>query len=78
MNIIPVNKQILISFEEKEEGIILLEKKKEVAIVIASDCEDFKAGERIIISKFAGQEINVDGKEYLLIDKKYILAKIND
>lgn len=39
---------------------------------------DVKPGDRIIYSKYSGSEIKVDGKEYLIISEKDVLAVFND
>jgi chaperonin GroES len=39
---------------------------------------DVKPGDRIIYSKSSGSEIKVDGKEYLIISEKDVLAVFND
>ena len=35
---------------------------------------DVKAGDKIIFSKYAGTEVKVEGKEYLIISERDILA----
>ena len=35
---------------------------------------DVKVGDKIIYSKYSGSEIKVDGKEYLIISEKDVLA----
>lgn len=35
---------------------------------------DVKAGDKIIFSKYAGTEVKVDGKEYLIVSERDILA----
>ena len=39
---------------------------------------DVKPGDRIIYSKYSGSEIKLDGKEYLIISEKDVLAVITD
>ena len=38
---------------------------------------DVKAGDRIIYSKYSGSEVKVDGKEYLIISEKDVLAIVD-
>jgi len=38
---------------------------------------DVKAGDRIIYSKYSGSEVKVDGKEYLIISEKDVLAVVD-
>ncbi|HEY5258542.1 MAG TPA: co-chaperone GroES [Candidatus Baltobacteraceae bacterium] len=35
-----------------------------------------KAGDRVIYSKYSGSEVKVDGKEYLIVSEKDVLAII--
>ena len=37
---------------------------------------DVKTGDRILFGKYVGNDINVDGEEFLIIEEKDILAKI--
>lgn len=39
---------------------------------------DVKPGDKIIYSKYSGSEIKVDGKEYLIISEKDVLAVFTD
>ncbi len=39
---------------------------------------DVKVGDRIIYSKYSGSEIKLEGKEYLIISEKDVLAVIDD
>jgi chaperonin GroES len=39
---------------------------------------DVKAGDRIIYSKYSGSEIKLEGKEYLIISEKDVLAVLSD
>ena len=38
---------------------------------------DLKAGDRVIYSKYSGSEIKLEGKEYLIISEKDVLAIVN-
>ncbi len=38
---------------------------------------DVKPGDRIIYSKYSGSEVKVDGKEYLIISEKDVLAIVD-
>lgn len=37
-----------------------------------------KAGDRVIYSKYSGSEIKIDGKEYLIVSEKDVLAIVDD
>jgi chaperonin GroES len=39
---------------------------------------DVKPGDKIIYSKYSGSEIKIDGKEYLIISEKDVLAVFTD
>ncbi len=39
---------------------------------------DVKVGDRIIYSKYSGSEIKIEGKEYLIISEKDVLAVMTD
>jgi chaperonin GroES len=39
---------------------------------------DVKAGDRILFGKYAGQEIKLDGEEYLIMKEDDVLAVIED
>jgi chaperonin GroES len=39
---------------------------------------DVKPGDKIIYSKYSGSEIKLEGKEYLIISEKDVLAVITD
>jgi chaperonin GroES len=39
---------------------------------------DVKAGDRILFGKYSGQEIKLDGEEYLIVKEDEVLAVIED
>ena len=39
---------------------------------------DVKAGDRILFGKYSGQEITLDGEEYLIVKEDEVLAVIED
>jgi chaperonin GroES len=39
---------------------------------------DVKPGDKIIFSKYSGSEIKIDGKEYLIVSEKDVLAVFTD
>ncbi len=39
---------------------------------------DVKVGDKIIYSKYSGSEVKIDGKEYLIISEKDVLAVFTD
>ena len=36
-----------------------------------------KAGDRVIYSKYSGSEVKIDGKEYLIVSEKDVLAVVD-
>jgi chaperonin GroES len=38
---------------------------------------EVKAGDRVVYSKYSGSEVKVDGKEYLIISEKDVLAIVD-
>jgi len=90
MKIKPIGERVLLKLlEEKEEktkgGIYLPEdaqkERKEGEVVAVGTFKDgkelpLKRGEKVIYSGYSGEEIEMEGEKYLLIDFKDILAKI--
>lgn len=88
MNIQPLDDRVLIekAFEEGEQkvGSIIIPdtatKEKPTmgkVVAVGTDTElkeNIKKGDTIIYSKYAGDEIKVDGKEFLIIQRSDILA----
>ncbi len=38
---------------------------------------EVKAGDRVLIGKFSGTEVNIDGEEHVIVREEEILAKIS-
>ena len=87
INIQPIEDRVLILPEEAEvkteTGIYIPEEAKEiphagVIKAIGSGTKDRpmqrKVGERVVYSKYASTEIKYQGKEYVLVNTKDILA----
>ena len=87
MTVKPLGDRVLIKRVEAEEktasGILLTGSAKEqpqMALVIAVGPGteevkmEVKAGDKVIFSKYAGNEIKVDGEEMILMSQKDILA----
>ncbi len=89
MNIKPLDDRVLIEQIEEDEQkvgtIIIPDSAKEkprmgkvIAVGTDEDLqENIKEGDKIIYSKYSGDEISVDDKEYLIIQRGDILAIIN-
>ena len=87
MTVKPLGDRVLIKrleAEEKTQGGILLtssaQEKPQMAEVVAVGPGteevkmEVKAGDKVIFSKYAGNEIKVDGEELILMSQKDILA----
>jgi len=90
MNVKPLGLRVLIERQEAESktasGIIIPDSAKEkqqkgTVVAISKELEDkkkneLKVGNTVLYGKYAGTEINVDGKDYLMLNKEDILAII--
>jgi chaperonin GroES len=89
MKIRPINRKVLvkrIEEEVKKGGIIIPDTAKEkpqkgevVEVAKVKKDEDpmqVKKGEKILFGKYAGTEIEYDGKEYIIMSEEDILAVI--
>ncbi len=89
INITPIGERVLLEQSKKEEktagGIYLPEdaqkEKKEGVVVAVGAYKDgkelpLKKGDRIIYGGYSNEELDVEGKKFLLIDFKDIMAKI--
>jgi chaperonin GroES len=83
----PLGENILIHPEKPEQktaaGIYLpdtaKEERSQLGKVIAigeSDKIQVKAGQKVIFRRYGGEEIKIDGEEYLIADRKDVLAII--
>ena len=89
MQIKPFEDRVLVEPEEMEEsrtksGIIIPDTAKEKprtgkVIEVGTDeelAEKIKAGDKIVFAKFTGDELEFEGKKYLIVSKTDILAVI--
>ena len=86
MTIKPLADRVVIKMVEAEEttksGIILTasaQEKPSIAEVVAvgpGGNVDVKVGDRVLISKYAGTEVKVDGVEYSILRQSDILAVV--
>jgi len=63
--------------EKPQEGKVVAVgkgKRREDGTIAALDV---KAGDRILFSKYAGSDVTVDGKEYIIMREEDILGVIN-
>jgi len=89
MQIKPFEDRVLVESEEMEEsrtksGIIIPDTAKEKprtgkVIEVGTDdelAENIKVGDKIVFAKFSGDEIEFEGKKYLIASRSDILAVI--
>jgi len=89
MQIKPFEDRVLVEPEEIEEsrtksGIIIPDTAKEKprtgrVIEVGTDeelAENIKVGDRIVFAKFTGDEVEFEGKKYLIVSRSDILAVI--
>ena len=90
MTIKPLQDRVVVKMKEAEEttksGIILTgsaKEKPEVAEVIAvgegkKDVEmNVKVGDNVLLSKYSGTEVKVDGEEFTIVKMEDILAIVD-
>ncbi len=88
MALIPIGERVLLEpakKEEKTKGGILLpdearQEKKEGTVISAGTFKDgkelpLKPGDKVIYGGYSSEEIEIDGKKYMLIEFKDIVAK---
>lgn len=90
MKIQPLDDRVLVEVLEEEEktrgGIIIPDTAKEKPrmgkVVEVGTDEDLKelikSGEKIIFAKYGGEEIKIDGQEYIILSRNDILAVVKD
>ncbi len=90
MKIKPLDDRVLIEPIEEEEqkagSIIIPDTAKEkprmgkvIAVGTDEDLQDvIKEGNKILYGKYSGDEIKVDGKEYMIVQRSDILAIVED
>ena len=90
MTIKPLDDRILLEPEEAEEttasGIIIPDTAKEkprigrvIAVGTDEDLrEKVKEGNKVLFNKYGGDEVEMNGKEYKLLQRSDILAVVED
>ncbi len=90
MNIKPLQDRVVVKMAEAEEttkgGIILsgsAKEKPEVAEVLkvgpgtADVAMEVKKGDKVLISKYSGTNVKLDGEEYIIVKMEDILAVVD-
>lgn len=62
--------------EKPQEGTVVAVGEGKVLENGQRVAPDVKAGDKIIFSKYAGTEVKADGKEYLIVSERDILAVV--
>lgn len=64
--------------DEKRNGIIIPNSSKEYnfAEVVSSACEEVSNGDKVFTFFNCGNELQLEGQKYYLIDKQYIHGKL--
>jgi chaperonin GroES len=90
MTVQPLDDRVLVALEEEKEqkvGSIIIpdtaKEKPRVGVVheVGTDedlREHVKKGDRVFYSKYAGDEIAIDGTDYLFIQRSDILGIVKD
>ena len=87
MKLRPMADNILLKAHEVAEttasGIILATTTKEKPAIYevmsaGPDVKDIKAGDKVVVGKFVGSEIKLDGVEYKFVKQDDILAVVTD
>ena len=87
MKLRPMADNILLKQTEAEEttsfGIILATANKEKPAIFevmsaGPDVKEIKAGDKVVVSKFVGNEIKLDGVEYKFVKLEDVLAIVTD
>ncbi len=79
----PLGKRVLIERVEEAtttaSGIIIPDNAKEKplngkVIAVSKEVEEISVGDTVVFGKYAGSELSLDGKEYLVMEDKDILG----
>lgn len=88
MKVTPMKDKVLVKPKEAEEktkgGIYIPESAKEKTqegdIIAVGECKEYpllKVGCKVIYEKYGGTEIKMDGKEYMILNAKDVLAVVD-
>lgn len=82
----PLNNQVVLRKDEVENktssGIIIATENKKspcIGIVLATNTDNkinLKVNDKVVYKEYAGSNVTIDNKDYIIIDEKDILAVI--
>lgn len=86
MFVVPVNDHVLIEKVQQtktKSGLILPERDdnavhKGVVVGAATSVEQVDLGDLVIIDKYSGKTLEVEGKKYTLVKEKEILGRLEE
>ena len=85
MNFEPLGKRVLVSRTEEAKttasGIIIPDNATEkpsqgTVVAVSSEVENVKVNDTVVFGKYAGNELKLDGKSYIVIDVDDLLGII--
>jgi len=85
MNFEPLGKRVLVSRTEEAKttasGIIIPDNATEkpsqgTVVAVSSEVENVKVDDTVVFGKYAGNELKLDGKSYIVIDVDDLLGII--
>ncbi|HEX5622869.1 MAG TPA: co-chaperone GroES [Sulfuricurvum sp.] len=85
MNFQPLGKRVLVQRLEEAtktaSGIIIPDNAKEkpsqgTVLAVSKEVEDVACGDTVVFGKYAGNELTIDGKAYLVIETDDLLGII--
>ena len=88
MNFQPLGKRVLIEREEEVKttatGIIIpdnaAKEKPQIGKIVAvgndEECKNVKVGDTVVFAKYAGSEVSLDDKKYLILNLEDVLGVI--
>ena len=71
-----MNKTELVAAIAEKAGISKKDADAAVAAFVATVTDAMKAGDKVIVAKFAGQELKLDGEDYSIVKIADVLAVV--
>lgn len=87
MNAVPLFRRILVQVVERDAttpgGIIIPDAAKEkpteaLVVAVGKGCEEVKVGDRVLFSKYAGNEIVVNDAPHLVLQEEDVQVRLED